>query len=81
MAEGVVFGNGFWLWYSVLFGAGGSWSGEWSRGGGGLMNFNQKWKIIDLSQEIYEGMPVFGMHQKTFFIDRKSTRLNSSHGS
>ena len=29
------------------------------------MNFNQKWKIIDLSQEIYEGMPVFGMNKKT----------------
>jgi len=23
MAEGVVFGNGFWVWYSVSFGAGG----------------------------------------------------------
>lgn len=37
------------------------------------MNFNSKWKIIDLSQEIYEGMPVFGMHQKTFFM------LNQTH--
>lgn len=37
------------------------------------MNFNKKWKMIDLSQEIYEGMPVFGMHQKTFFM------LNQTH--
>lgn len=37
------------------------------------MNFNKRWKIIDLSQEIYEGMPVFGMHQKTFFM------LNQTH--
>ncbi len=38
-----------------------------------MMNFNKRWKIIDLSQEIYEGMPVFGMHQKTFFM------LNQTH--
>lgn len=37
------------------------------------MNFNQKYKVVDLSQEIYEGMPVFGMHQKTFIM------LNQTH--
>ncbi len=37
------------------------------------MNFNKKYKILDLSQEIYEGMPVFGMHQKTFIM------LNQTH--
>jgi kynurenine formamidase len=37
------------------------------------MNFNQKYKILDLSQEIYQGMPVFGMHQKTFIM------LNQTH--
>ena len=40
------------------------------------MNFNQKWKIIDLSQEIYEGMPVFGMHQKTFFMVNQTHEQN-----
>ena len=32
------------------------------------MNYNQQFELIDLSQEIYQGMPVFGMHQNTFFI-------------
>ncbi|KUO50919.1 MAG: cyclase [Desulfitibacter sp. BRH_c19] len=40
------------------------------------MNFNQKWKIIDLSQEIYQGMPVFGMHQKTFFMVNQTHEEN-----
>lgn len=37
------------------------------------MNFNQQYKIVDLTQEIYQGMPVFGMHQKTFIM------LNQTH--
>jgi kynurenine formamidase len=40
------------------------------------MNFNQNWKMIDLSQEIYEGMPVFGMHQKTFFMVNQTHEKN-----
>lgn len=35
--------------------------------------WNDRFEVINLSQEIYEGMPVFGMHQKTFFF------LNQSH--
>ncbi len=35
--------------------------------------YHDQFDIIDLSQEIYEGMPVFGMHQKTFFM------LNQTH--
>lgn len=40
------------------------------------MNFNQKWKFIELSQEIYQGMPVFGMHQKTFFMVNQTHEEN-----
>jgi kynurenine formamidase len=38
-----------------------------------MSKFHDQFQLIDLSQEIYEGMPVFGMHQKTFFM------LNQSH--
>ncbi|MDO5737648.1 MAG: cyclase family protein [Eubacteriales bacterium] len=37
------------------------------------MNFNKKYDVVDLTQEIYQGMPVFGMHQKTFIM------LNQTH--
>lgn len=40
------------------------------------MNFNQEWKFINLSQEIYQGMPVFGMHQKTFFMVNQTHEEN-----
>lgn len=40
------------------------------------MNFNQKYKILDLSQEIYQGMPVFGMHQKTFIMVNQTHEQN-----
>jgi len=40
------------------------------------MNFNQKYKFIDLSQEIYQGMPVFGMHQKTFIMVNQTHEEN-----
>lgn len=32
------------------------------------MNKNKKWTLIDLSQEIYQGMSVFPMHQRTFIM-------------
>ncbi|MFH1933926.1 MAG: cyclase family protein [Pseudomonadota bacterium] len=38
-----------------------------------MKGWNERFELIDLSQEIYEGMPVFGMHQKTFFM------LNQTH--
>lgn len=40
------------------------------------MNFNKKYKVIDLSQEIYQGMPVFGMHQKTFIMVNQTHEQN-----
>ncbi len=40
------------------------------------MNFNKKYKIVDLSQEIYQGMPVFGMHQKTFIMVNQTHEQN-----
>lgn len=40
------------------------------------MNFNKKYRIIDLSQEIYQGMPVFGMHQKTFIMVNQTHEQN-----
>ena len=40
------------------------------------MNFNEKYELIDLSQEIYEGMPVFGMHQKTFIMVNQTHEEN-----
>lgn len=36
-------------------------------------SWHDRFEVINLSQEIYEGMPVFGMHQKTFFM------LNQTH--
>ncbi|KMT22114.1 cyclase family protein [Clostridium cylindrosporum] len=33
-------------------------------------------KLIDLSQEIYEGMPLFGIHQKTFFMTNQTHEQN-----
>ena len=38
-----------------------------------MTDWHERFDIIDLSQEIYEGMPVFGMHQKTFIM------LNQTH--
>jgi len=40
------------------------------------MNRNQKWQLIDLSQEIYEGMSVFPMHQKTFIMTNMTHEEN-----
>lgn len=36
------------------------------------MNFNQQWEIIDLTQEIYQGMPLFGIHQPTFIMTNQT---------
>lgn len=33
-------------------------------------------RLIDLSQEIYEGMPLFGIHQKTFFMTNQTHEQN-----
>lgn len=33
-------------------------------------------KLIDLTQEIYEGMPLFGIHQKTFFMTNQTHEEN-----
>ncbi|MEF9935093.1 MAG: cyclase family protein [Clostridium sp.] len=33
-------------------------------------------KLVDLSQEIYEGMPLFGIHQKTFFMTNQTHEQN-----
>lgn len=35
------------------------------------MNFNQKYRIIDISQEIYEDMPIYKDFQKTFILEAK----------
>ena len=40
------------------------------------MNYNEKYELIDLSQEIYQGMPVFGMHQKTFIMTNQTHEEN-----
>lgn len=40
------------------------------------MNFKDKYKILDLSQEIYQGAPVFGMHQKTFIMTNMTHEQN-----
>lgn len=39
-------------------------------------NFNQQYEVIDLTQEIYEGMPVFGIHQKTFIMINQTHEAN-----
>jgi kynurenine formamidase len=38
--------------------------------------WHDKFEMIDLSQEIYEGMPVFGMHQKTFIMTNQTHEAN-----
>ena len=36
------------------------------------MNRNEKCRIVDLSQEIFEGMSLYPIHQKTFFITNQT---------
>ncbi len=40
------------------------------------MNFNEQWEIVDLSQEIYQGMPLFGIHQPTFIVTNQTHEEN-----
>lgn len=39
-------------------------------------NFNQRYKIVDLSEEIYQGAPIFGIHQKTFIMVNQTHEQN-----
>lgn len=41
-----------------------------------MIDYNNKYNLINLSQEIYEGMPVFGMHQKTFIMTNQTHEQN-----
>lgn len=41
-----------------------------------MTNYHDEFELIDLSQEIYEGMPVFGMHQKTFVMINQTHEQN-----
>ena len=40
------------------------------------MTYHDKYQLINLSQEIYEGMPVFGMHQHTFIMVNQTHEEN-----
>jgi kynurenine formamidase len=40
--------------------------------------WQDNFELIDLSQEIYEGMPVFGMHQKTFIMTNQTHAQNQA---
>lgn len=40
------------------------------------MNYNEKYELINLTQEIYQGMPVFGMHQHTFIMVNQTHEEN-----
>lgn len=41
-----------------------------------MTDWHDRFELIDLSQEIYEGMPVFGMHQKTFIMINQTHEQN-----
>ncbi len=41
-----------------------------------MTSFRDRYELINLSQEIYEGMPVFGMHQKTFIMVNQTHEQN-----
>lgn len=41
-----------------------------------MTSYRDKYEIINLSQEIYQGMPVFGMHQKTFIMVNQTHEQN-----
>lgn len=41
-----------------------------------MEDYRKKYELVDLSQEIYEGMPVFGMHQKTFIMVNQTHEEN-----
>ena len=41
-----------------------------------MTSFRDRYELVNLSQEIYEGMPVFGMHQKTFIMVNQTHEQN-----
>ena len=42
------------------------------------MNYNEKYELIDLSEEIYhQGMPVFGMPENLYYMTNQIMRKNS----
>lgn len=41
-----------------------------------MEDYRSQYELVDLSQEIYEGMPVFGMHQKTFIMINQTHEQN-----
>ena len=46
------------------------------------MNYNKKWKMIDLSQEIYEGNSLYPIHQPTFiFVNKTHKQSQDATGS
>lgn len=46
------------------------------------MNYNKKWKLVDLSQEIYEGNSLYPIHQKTFiFVNKTHEQSKDATGS
>jgi len=46
------------------------------------MSFNKKWKMIDLSQEIYEGNSLYPIHQPTFiFVNKTHEQSQDATGS
>lgn len=46
------------------------------------MNYNKKWKLIDLSQEIYEGNSNYPIHQRTFiFVNKTHQQSKDATGS
>lgn len=42
------------------------------------MNFNKKFEVVDLTQEIYQGMPLFGIHQPTFIMTNQTHEENQA---
>ncbi len=44
-----------------------------------MVSYRERFEMINLSQEIYEGMPVFGMHQKTFIMVNQTHEQNQKN--
>ena len=46
------------------------------------MNYNKQWKVVDLTQEIYEGNSLYPIHQKTFiFVNKTHEQSKDATGS
>ncbi len=46
------------------------------------MNYNKKWKLVDLTQEIYEGNSLYPIHQRTFiFVNKTHQQSKDATGS